>query len=82
MNSDITMYYSLYAPDESVSMDEDFHVDYDRIIQNVEDLNALAGEGVGQVQHTVDGARIKVSSNVHSMKSWKLIKTTAEIAKQ
>ena len=44
-----------------MSSDSDFHVDYDRIIQNIEELNALAGEGVGQVQHTADGARIKVS---------------------
>ena len=30
------------------------------MVKNVEELNALAGEGLGEVQKTADGARIKV----------------------
>lgn len=31
-------------------------VDYDKIISNVEELNALAGEGVGEVAQGKDGS--------------------------
>ena len=42
------------------SLANDFQVDFDLIIHNIQDLNALAGEGVGQIHHTTDGARLKV----------------------
>ena len=45
----------------SLSNNTGFNLDYDRILANIEELNALAGEGVGQVQHGTDGARIKVA---------------------
>ena len=37
-----------------------FHVDYDLVIRNIEELNILAGEGVAKIQQTPDGARLKV----------------------
>lgn len=37
-----------------------FTVDYDRVIENIKDLNVLAGEGVSKIQHTTDGARLRV----------------------
>lgn len=42
------------------SVPEEFTVDYDLIIENVKELNILAGEGISKIQHTVDGARLKV----------------------
>ena len=38
-----------------------FQVDYDLIIRSIQELNALAGEGLGEVHKTADGARIKVT---------------------
>lgn len=35
-------------------------INFDSIISNIEELNQLAGEGVGKVQKTVGGARLKV----------------------
>ena len=44
------------------SVPKEFTVDYDVIIENVKELNILAGEGISKIQHTVDGARLKVFS--------------------
>ena len=41
-----------------------FHVDYDLVIRNIEELNILAGEGVAKIQQTQDGARLKVGQLV------------------
>lgn len=46
---------------ESIPGNTSFKIDYDKILENIEDLNAVAGEGIGQIKHTVDGARLKVS---------------------
>ena len=35
-------------------------VDFDLVVENIAELNALAGDGVAKIQHTVDGARLKV----------------------
>ena len=35
-------------------------IDYDKLMENIKDLNVLAGEGVHRIQHTTDGARLKV----------------------
>lgn len=35
-------------------------MDYDVIIENIKELNLLAGEGVANVESTKDGARLKV----------------------
>ncbi|KFM05479.1 UBX domain-containing protein 11, partial [Aptenodytes forsteri] len=34
-------------------------IDFDLILENVKDLNALAGEGVSQIEHTPGGARLR-----------------------
>ncbi|NWT72313.1 UBX11 protein, partial [Prunella himalayana] len=34
-------------------------VDFDLILENIKDLNALVGEGVPQVEHTARGARLR-----------------------
>ncbi|XP_048769465.1 UBX domain-containing protein 11-like isoform X5 [Ostrea edulis] len=41
-----------------------FTVDYDRVIENIKDLNVLAGEGVSKIQHTTDGARLRLPDPV------------------
>ena len=45
----------------SETVQSKFSVDYDRLIENIKDLNVLAGEGVSKVHHTTDGARLRVS---------------------
>lgn len=35
-------------------------VDYDKMMENIKDLNVLAGEGISRIQRTTDGARLKV----------------------
>lgn len=40
--------------------DQEFHVDYNLILENIKELNVLAGEGVAKIQHTTDGARLKM----------------------
>ena len=44
----------------SVSQTPDFKVDYNLMLENIKDLNTLAGEGVAAIKHTKDGARLKV----------------------
>lgn len=48
----------VWKPGESVvsSLPE---VDYDIVIQKIKELNVLVGDGVTQVEHTKDGARLK-----------------------
>ena len=41
-----------------------FEVDYDRVLRSIHELNTLAGEGLGEVHKTADGARIKVRMTV------------------
>ena len=49
----------VWRPQSSVA-DTDLYVDYDLIISNINDLNVLAGDGTHTIQHTTDGARLKV----------------------
>ncbi|KFQ89985.1 UBX domain-containing protein 11, partial [Phoenicopterus ruber ruber] len=35
------------------------HIDFDLILENVKDLNVLAGEGISQIEHTPGGARLR-----------------------
>ncbi|CAH1799316.1 unnamed protein product [Owenia fusiformis] len=37
-----------------------FKVDYNLILENIKDLNTIAGEGEAKIQHTMDGARLKM----------------------
>ncbi|NXP08954.1 UBX11 protein, partial [Thinocorus orbignyianus] len=34
-------------------------IDFDLILENVKDLNMLAGEGTAQIEHTPGGARLR-----------------------
>ncbi|NXN42780.1 UBX11 protein, partial [Rhinoptilus africanus] len=34
-------------------------IDFDLILENVKDLNVLAGEGTSQIEHTPGGARLR-----------------------
>ena len=52
--------YSYFVPGSSVSQSPKFKVDYNLLIENIKDLNTLAGEGVASIKHTKDGARLKV----------------------
>ncbi|XP_033741239.1 UBX domain-containing protein 11-like isoform X5 [Pecten maximus] len=48
-----------WRPGTSVSNQPDFEIDFNVIIENIKELNVLAGEGVSKIQHTTDGARLK-----------------------
>ncbi|CAI9738350.1 domain-containing 11-like [Octopus vulgaris] len=48
----------LWSPEESIP-EPSLKVDYDVIIENIKELNLLAGEGVANVESTKDGARLK-----------------------
>lgn len=39
-------------------------LDFDKLLDNIKDLNVLAGEGVHRIQHTTDGARLKMPDPV------------------
>ncbi|KAL4232808.1 UBX domain-containing protein 11 [Mactra antiquata] len=51
---------TLWRPGSSVSQQPKFRVDYNKLFENIKDLNTLAGEGVASVKHTKDGARLKM----------------------
>ncbi|KAK3098430.1 hypothetical protein FSP39_019390 [Pinctada imbricata] len=42
----------------------DFTMEFNKVLENIKDLNVLAGEGVSKVQHTTDGARLKMPDAV------------------
>jgi len=44
----------------SVSNQPDFRVDFDKLMENLKELSILAGDGISKIQHTTDGARLKV----------------------
>ncbi|NXN69304.1 UBX11 protein, partial [Himantopus himantopus] len=48
---------SLWKPGEAVVSKH--QVDFDLILENVKDLNVLAGEGISQIEHTPGGARLR-----------------------
>ncbi|ESO92168.1 hypothetical protein LOTGIDRAFT_233217 [Lottia gigantea] len=50
----------MWRPGSSVSSIRPHHLDYDQLIENIKDLNILAGEGVAKVTKTTDGARLKI----------------------
>ena len=41
-------------------MTQNFQVDYDLLLRNINELNVIAGEGVSKIEKTKDGARLKV----------------------
>ncbi|NXW09945.1 UBX11 protein, partial [Fregetta grallaria] len=48
---------SLWKPGEAVV--SKLQIDFDLILENVKDLNVLAGEGISQIEHTPGGARLR-----------------------
>ncbi|XP_074017941.1 UBX domain-containing protein 11 [Numenius arquata] len=48
---------SLWKPGEAVVSKQ--QIDFDLILENVKDLNVLAGEGISQIEHTPGGARLR-----------------------
>ncbi|NXE73772.1 UBX11 protein, partial [Cochlearius cochlearius] len=48
---------SLWKPGEAVVSKH--QIDFDLILENVKDLNVLAGEGISQIEHTPVGARLR-----------------------
>ncbi|XP_067399437.1 UBX domain-containing protein 11 isoform X2 [Emydura macquarii macquarii] len=41
-----------------------YQIDFDLILENLKDLNVLAGEGVSQIEHTAGGARLRQPESV------------------
>ncbi|XP_035201281.1 UBX domain-containing protein 11 isoform X2 [Oxyura jamaicensis] len=48
---------SFWKPGEAVVSEHE--IDFDLILENVKDLNMLAGEGISQIEHTPQGARLR-----------------------
>ncbi|NWW49365.1 UBX11 protein, partial [Pedionomus torquatus] len=48
---------SLWKPGEAVGSKH--RIDFDLILENVKDLNALVGEGTSQIEHTPGGAQLR-----------------------
>ncbi|NXW44088.1 UBX11 protein, partial [Nyctiprogne leucopyga] len=48
---------SLWKPGEAVVSKH--QIDFDLILENVKDLNVLAGEGISQIEHTPGGAQLR-----------------------
>ncbi|XP_063212300.1 UBX domain-containing protein 11 [Chroicocephalus ridibundus] len=48
---------SLWKPGEAVVSKH--QIDFDLILENVKDLNVLAGEGISQIEHVPGGARLR-----------------------
>ncbi|KAK3578076.1 hypothetical protein CHS0354_006725 [Potamilus streckersoni] len=55
----------VWHPESSMSKSPPFKVDYNLLIENIQELNILAGEGVSKIQHTIDGARLKMPDPVN-----------------
>ncbi|KGL85502.1 UBX domain-containing protein 11, partial [Tinamus guttatus] len=47
----------LWKPGETIA--SKFQIDFDLVLENVKDLNALAGEGLSEIEHTPQGARLR-----------------------
>ncbi|ELU04902.1 hypothetical protein CAPTEDRAFT_219752 [Capitella teleta] len=43
----------------ATSRTSDFQIDFDQVVRNIQELNAMAGEGISKIQHTKGGARLK-----------------------
>ncbi len=49
---------------QEMSVPESFIVDYDLIINNIKELNELAGDGTSSIKYTADGARLQEKKSV------------------
>lgn len=54
----------LWSQSSSLPAEHQHHINFDRIIKNVKELNILAGEGSSEVTTTPKGAKLKVSLTV------------------
>ncbi|XP_050391783.1 UBX domain-containing protein 11 [Patella vulgata] len=54
----------MWRPGSSVSSVRPFQINFDQLIENIKDLNILAGEGLAKVTKTTDGARLKIPEAV------------------
>ncbi len=43
---------------------DSLHINFDKLIKNIRELNVLAGEGEKKIQHTLNGARLKAQESV------------------
>lgn len=50
-------HHGSWNPASSVA---EFQMNFDLVIENIAELNALAGDGISKIQHTIDGARLKM----------------------
>ena len=46
---------------QSQSVARDPTIDFNQLVARINELNVLSGDGTFKIQHTVDGARLKVS---------------------
>jgi len=59
--SKITLMKIYFSTESSLAGDEELpKIDYDKMMENIKDLNVLAGDGISRIQRTTDGARLKV----------------------
>ncbi len=58
--SGVVIYFVFYFLNTGVSVPQQFKMDFDLVLENINELNTLAGEGIAKIQHTTDGARLKV----------------------
>lgn len=64
-DSDTDSAEDLWRPESSLAGDvEPPKIDYDKMMENIKDLNVLAGEGISRIQRTTDGARLKLPDPV------------------
>ncbi|XP_076456956.1 UBX domain-containing protein 11-like [Babylonia areolata] len=54
----------LILEDAEQASGQSFNIDFDRLLENIQDLNVIAGEGEARVQRTTDGARLKRQEHV------------------
>ncbi|XP_065838369.1 UBX domain-containing protein 11-like [Oscarella lobularis] len=50
---------NMWNPASSIAKESEFCMNFNLAAKNIEELNALAGEGVAQVAHTTGGAKLK-----------------------
>ena len=52
----------MWSPSSSLSTNLEFSVDFDLIVDNIKQLNILAGEGSSEIAKTPKGAQLKVKT--------------------
>lgn len=64
--SSLNSHQGIWKPDSSLvgNATREFKMDFDRVLNNIRELNILAGEGCSDITRTKDGARLKVRDPV------------------